>query len=173
MSVTVLETAKARPRRAYQRERDARFVRKCEDAFRGATLDPQLEGLSQGAACQVALDACENGTAKAALWLAARGIMTSRQYVNYVKSGQFKGGKTRPTLNAWLPEDGIVDEIAVDIAAQGTRLVALTLAEARMAAGIMRGRMIDVQVIAERLGVTDGCVRAWTAEGYLTAGMAA
>lgn len=76
-------------------------------------------------------------------------------------------GANQPTTNAWLPEDGIVDEIAVDIAALGSRRVALTLIEARQAATLMRGRMIDNPVIAERLQITEGCLRAWISEGRI------
>jgi hypothetical protein len=50
-----------------------------------------------------------------------------------------------------LPEDGITDELAVDIAARGERPVALTPGERRLAAGWILAEGGNYQVIAARL----------------------
>jgi hypothetical protein len=52
--------------------------------------------------------------------------------VREIPSG--KNGPARPRSRWLLPEDGITDEIAIDLAATGTRPVALTPGERRAAA---------------------------------------
>lgn len=53
---------------------------------------------------------------------------------------------------AWLlPEDGIIDPVAVEIAAAGTRRVRLTAAERRLAAALILARGGSAQHIARRL----------------------
>lgn len=62
----------------------------------------------------------------------------------------------QPRGDAWmLPDDGIIDPIAVEIAAKGERPVALTAPERRAAAEIILARGGTVNVIAERLCMTD------------------
>ena len=62
----------------------------------------------------------------------------------------------QPLGDAWmLPDDGIIDQIAVEIAAKGERPVALTAPERHAAAEIILARGGTVNVIAERLCMTD------------------
>jgi|GEM_PF-5693795 len=57
-----------------------------------------------------------------------------------------------PRGDAWmLPDDGIIDLLAVEIAATGERRVMLTAPERRAAAEMILARGGTVQVIAERL----------------------
>lgn len=52
-----------------------------------------------------------------------------------------------------LPEDGIVDEVAVDIAVRGQRIVRLTSRERRLVAEQMIADGAEMETIAEHLGV--------------------
>ena len=53
-----------------------------------------------------------------------------------------------------LDDDGIIDPIAVEIAARGTRLVALTPAERQLAAARILARGGTPNLISERLQVS-------------------
>ena len=53
-----------------------------------------------------------------------------------------------------LSDDGIIDPIAVEIAARGTRLVALTPAERQLAAARILARGGTPNLISERLQVS-------------------
>jgi hypothetical protein len=58
----------------------------------------------------------------------------------------------QPRGDAWmLPDDGIIDPIAVEIAAKGERRIALTAPERHAAAEMILARGGTVAVIAERL----------------------
>lgn len=52
-----------------------------------------------------------------------------------------------------LPDDGIIDLVAVDIAARGQRIVRLTARERRLAADRILAAGGDLRTVAERLGV--------------------
>jgi hypothetical protein len=76
---------------------------------------------------------------------------------------QMSPGRARG--DAWLlPDDGIIDRIAVEIAARGERKVALTAPERRAAAELILAHGGTAQVIAERLCMTD---RAASALAYV------
>jgi hypothetical protein len=63
--------------------------------------------------------------------------------------------------DAWmLPDDGIIDLVAVEIAAKGERRVALTAPERRAAAEMILARGGTVSVIAERLCMSDSAASA-------------
>ena len=67
----------------------------------------------------------------------------------------------QPPADAWmLPDDGIIDPIAVEIAAKGERPVALTAPERRAAAEIILARGGTVSIVAERLRMTEGAASA-------------
>ena len=67
----------------------------------------------------------------------------------------------QPSADAWmLPDDGIIDPIAVEIAAKGERRVALTAPERHAAAEIILARGGTVAVIAERLCMNDSAASA-------------
>jgi len=71
----------------------------------------------------------------------------------------------QPRSDAWmLPDDGIIDRVAVEIAAKGERRVKLTAPERRAAAELILARGGTVNDIAERLCMTD---RAAGALSYL------
>jgi hypothetical protein len=71
----------------------------------------------------------------------------------------------RPRGDAWLlPDDGIIDPVAVEIAAKGERWVRLTAPERYAAAEMILARGGTARVIAERLRVSD---RAASALAYL------
>lgn len=53
-----------------------------------------------------------------------------------------------------LPDDGIIDELAVRIAASGARRVALTMPEREAAAALMITRGADTAELAANLGTT-------------------
>jgi hypothetical protein len=62
----------------------------------------------------------------------------------------------QPSADAWmLPDDGIIDQVAVEIAAKGERRVALTAPERRAAAEMILARGGTVRDIAERLCMSD------------------
>jgi hypothetical protein len=67
-----------------------------------------------------------------------------------------------------LPEDGIVDLVAVEIAAAGTRRVWLTLRERRLAAALIMARGGTANDISARLHVNGSVARALAA-GVLAA----
>ena len=68
---------------------------------------------------------------------------------------------SQPGGDAWmLPDDGIIDQVAVEIAAKGERAVALTAPERRAAAEIILARGGTVAVIAERLCMSDHAASA-------------
>lgn len=63
---------------------------------------------------------------------------------------------TQPRGDAWmLPDDGIIDQVAVEIAAKGERRVALTAPERRAAAEMILARGGTARDIAERLCMSD------------------
>jgi len=67
----------------------------------------------------------------------------------------------QPRGDAWmLPDDGIIDRVAVEIAAKGERRVRLTAPERRVAAEIILARGGTVTVIAERLCMNDSAASA-------------
>jgi hypothetical protein len=67
----------------------------------------------------------------------------------------------KPSGDAWmLPNDGIIDPIAVEIAAKGERQVALTAPERHAAAEIILARGGTVAVIAERLCMSESAASA-------------
>jgi hypothetical protein len=68
---------------------------------------------------------------------------------------------SQPSGDAWmLPDDGIIDLIAVEIAAKGERRVALTAPERRAAAEMILARGGTVTVIADRLCMSDNAASA-------------
>jgi hypothetical protein len=68
---------------------------------------------------------------------------------------------SQPGGDAWmLPDDGIIDQVAVEIAAKGERRVALTAPERHAAAEIILARGGTVQVIAERLCMNEHAASA-------------
>jgi hypothetical protein len=71
------------------------------------------------------------------------------------------GDTERPQGDAWLlPDDGIIDPVAVGIAASGERRVCLTAPERHAAAVLILARGGTTAVIAERLCMTDRAARA-------------
>jgi len=62
-----------------------------------------------------------------------------------------------------LPDDGIIDPIAVEIAALGIRPVALTPAERRLAAARILARGGSFSTVCERLHVSGTAALALTA----------
>ena len=80
---------------------------------------------------------------------------------------------SRPRGDAWmLPDDGIIDQVAVEIAAKGERPVALTAPERRAAAEMILARGGTVKDIAERLSMSDtaaGGLSYLIRNGYLRA----
>jgi len=72
---------------------------------------------------------------------------------------------SQPRADEWLlPDDGIIDHVAVEIAAKGERRVALTAPERREAAELILARGGTVNVVAERLCMSE---HAATALAYL------
>jgi hypothetical protein len=59
-----------------------------------------------------------------------------------------------PEYSTTLPDDGIIDSIAVEIAALGIRPVALTPAERRLAAARILARGGSLSMVCERLHVS-------------------
>jgi hypothetical protein len=69
---------------------------------------------------------------------------------------------SQPRGDAWmLPDDGIIDPVAVEIAAKGERRVKLTAPERSAAAEIILARGGTVAVIAERLCMSDTSALAY------------
>lgn len=62
-----------------------------------------------------------------------------------------------------LPEDGIIDHLAVAIAVSGTRRVQLTRAERQLAAAAILARGGNYRLVAVRLHVSGTTARALTA----------
>ena len=61
---------------------------------------------------------------------------------------------------SWLlPDDGIIDPVAVEIAARGSRRVRLTARERRAAAALILGRRGTAGDIAERLCMSGRAAR--------------
>jgi DNA-binding NarL/FixJ family response regulator len=58
-----------------------------------------------------------------------------------------------------LPDDGIIDPVAVEVAAAGTRRVRLTVSERRLAAALILTRGGTVNDIAARLHVSGQTAR--------------
>jgi hypothetical protein len=72
---------------------------------------------------------------------------------------------SQPRPDEWLlPDDGIIDPIAVEIAAKGERRVHLTAPERHAAAQIILARGGTVPLIAERLCMSE---HAATALAYI------
>jgi len=68
---------------------------------------------------------------------------------------------SQPRGDAWmLPVHGIIDQVAVEIAAKGERRVRLTAPERRAAAEMILARGGTVNVIAERLCMSDSAAAA-------------
>lgn len=80
------------------------------------------------------------------------------------RAGQQGGGPMTartPRGDAWmLPDDGIIDPVAVRIAASGERRVRLTAPERRAAAELIVARGGTVRVIAERLCMSEAAASA-------------
>jgi hypothetical protein len=68
-----------------------------------------------------------------------------------------------------LPEDGIVDTVAVEVAAAGTRRVRLTLRERRLAAALILARGGTANDISARLHVNGSVARTLAAAARATA----
>ena len=62
-----------------------------------------------------------------------------------------------------LPEDGIIDPVAVEIAARGTRRVRLTAAERRLAAALILARGGSPADLARRLCMSGNAASALAA----------
>lgn len=65
------------------------------------------------------------------------------------------------TYSKALPDDGIIDGVAVDIAVRGTRVVRLTMGERAIAVERMDGMELEQVEIASRLGISDDTLRTW------------
>jgi hypothetical protein len=63
-----------------------------------------------------------------------------------------------------LPDDGVIDDLAVEIAASGARPVALTRAERQRAAALILARGGTPYVISERLRVSGSTALALAAQ---------
>jgi len=63
-----------------------------------------------------------------------------------------------------LPEDGVIDPVAVEIAARGTRRVRLTATERRMAAAVILDRGGSPNDLARRLCMSGHAARALAAD---------
>jgi hypothetical protein len=73
--------------------------------------------------------------------------------------------KARPAGSRWLlADDGIIDDLAVSIAAAGSRPVALTPAERRLAAKRILTRGGNAGQIAARLHMSHTAARALAAQ---------
>lgn len=71
------------------------------------------------------------------------------------------GQQNARTRAVWLlPEDGIIDPIAIDLAARGIRPVALTPAERRIAAAFILATGGTPTTIAKRLHMAHSTARA-------------
>jgi hypothetical protein len=63
-----------------------------------------------------------------------------------------------------LPDDGVIDHIAVEIAASGARPVALTRTERQLAAALILARGGTPAVVSERLRVSGSTALALAAQ---------
>ena len=71
-------------------------------------------------------------------------------------------------MSAWIiPDDGIIDPLAVQIAASGQRRVRLTRAERRLAAALILARGGSIYRVAQRLGI------GWSTANALVASVTA
>ena len=71
----------------------------------------------------------------------------------------------RTARRSWvLTDDGVIDPIAVEIAASGSRPVALTRAERQLAAGRILVRGGTLSLISRRLRVNGSTARALAAQ---------
>jgi hypothetical protein len=77
---------------------------------------------------------------------------------------------TAPCQNLTLPDDGIIDLIAVEIAARGSRPVALTCAERQLAAARILARGGTPYLLSKRLRIngTTALVLAARCQGMLS-----
>ncbi len=71
---------------------------------------------------------------------------------------------TPPRPRWTLPDDGIIDELAIDIAARGIRPVALTRTERRLAAALILAAGGTPYLISKRLHVSCQTAHALAAE---------
>ena len=71
---------------------------------------------------------------------------------------------TPPRPRWTLPDDGIIDELAIEIAARGIRPVALTRTERRIAAALILATGGTPYLISKRLRVSFETARALAAE---------
>jgi hypothetical protein len=68
---------------------------------------------------------------------------------------------SQPRGDVWmLPDDGIIDQVAVEIAVKGERRVRLTAPERRAAAEMILARGGTVKTVAERLCMSDSAASA-------------
>ena len=71
------------------------------------------------------------------------------------------GQQNARTRAVWLlPEDGVIDPIAIDLATRGVRPVALTPAERRIAAAFILATGGTATTIAKRLHMAHSAARA-------------
>ena len=70
---------------------------------------------------------------------------------------------TARRLARTLPDDGIIDPVAVEIAARGTRPVALTWAERQLAAARILGQGGTPYLISQRLHISGATALALAA----------
>lgn len=71
---------------------------------------------------------------------------------------------TPPRTRWTLPEDGIIDELAIELAARGIRPVALTRTERRIAAALILAAGGTPYLITKRLHVSCQTAHALAAE---------
>jgi hypothetical protein len=74
---------------------------------------------------------------------------------------------TAPPHPLTLPDDGIIDPVAVDIAARGTRPVALTQTERQLAAAAILTSGGTLSQVSKRLHVSGTTAIALAARGIL------
>ena len=75
--------------------------------------------------------------------------------------------RAAPHAAMLLPDDGLIDEVAVSIAVSGARRVRLTPSERDLAARIMVGRGADLAELAAHLGTSTAAAgRLIKALGY-------
>jgi hypothetical protein len=66
-----------------------------------------------------------------------------------------------PLRTVWLlPEDGVIDPVAIELAATGERSVALTISERRIAAGLILAAGGTPNLIAKRLHMAHANARS-------------
>jgi hypothetical protein len=90
--------------------------------------------------------------------------MTSLAYPRYGRDRP-QNGEARGVCQVWvLPDDGIIDPIAIEIAASGSRSVALTAAERIVAAAVILARGGTPYLVSKRLHVSDRTALALAAK---------